>query len=128
MPKRILVIDDEESVRKSFELALEDTGYVVKTAASGERGIAMKERDPYDLIFLDLRMPGMNGVETLSALRRTDPHVPIYIVTAFYVEFLDQLKKARSEGVAFEVLQKPVGADQIVAVVKGVLEDAQTVD
>ena len=123
MSKRILVIDDEESIRKSFLLSLEDTGYDVDTAASGEEGVrSLKKRRP-DLVFLDLKMPGMNGVETLKEIRKTDEDVPVYIVTAFLKEFLDLLNAAVIQGIKFEVLNKPIGSEQIRAIVKSALEN-----
>ncbi|MFC1895737.1 response regulator [Thermodesulfobacteriota bacterium] len=122
MSKRILVIDDEEAIRKSFLLALEDTGYQVDTAESGERGLELQKNTGYDLIFLDLKMPGLNGVETLRELRKMDGSVPVYIVTAFHGEFLDQLKSVEEDGIGFEVLRKPIGADEIVLLAKSILE------
>lgn len=122
MKKRILVIDDEASIRKSFKLSLEDTGYQVDEAESGMKGIEMERANKYDLIFLDLKMPGMNGIQTLRKLREINQAKPIYIVTTFYGEFMDDLKKAQKDGVYFEVLQKPIGADQIVLVCKSLLE------
>jgi len=122
MPKRILVIDDESAIRKSFQLALEDSGYAVQTVESGEKGIEAVQKDKYDLIYLDLKMPGMNGAETLRHLRKILPQVPVYIITAFYEEFFDDLKIAVKEGIEFEVLRKPVDMDQIHTVTKGILE------
>jgi len=122
MSKCILVIDDDEAVRKSFTLALEDTPYSLETAESGEQGIDLEQKTKYDLIFLDLRMPGLNGVETLRRLRELDPGVPIYIVTAFHKEFLDQLGTAAEDGISFEILHKPVGADEIELLARSVLE------
>ncbi len=121
MSERILVIDDEEAVRMSFTLALEDAGFRVDTAESGEKGLQMKKGAEYDLIFLDLKMPGMNGVETLRQIRKTDKRVPIYIFTAFHKEFLEELKIARKENLSFEVLKKPISADLIVMVTKLIL-------
>ena len=122
MKKRILVIDDDEAVRKAFLLALEDTGYHVDTAESGEMGLKMRKKNKYDLYFLDLHMLGLNGVETLRALRKIDKNVPIYIVTAFYKMYFDELIKAEGEGIGFEVVRKPIGGDQIVQVTQGELE------
>ncbi len=122
MSKRILVIDDEEAIRKSFALSLEDSGYQVDGAESGEVGIDMEKKKPYDLIFLDLKMPGLNGVETLRELRKINKEVPIYIITAFYGEFFDQLRQAEKEAISFEVMKKPIGAEQITLVVKSILE------
>lgn len=119
--KRILVIDDEEAIRKSFILALEDTGYLVDTAASGEEGVRMEGEENYDLIFLDLKMPGLNGVETLRRLRKIDADVPVYIITAFYEEFFEELKDVERDGVEFELLRKPFSSEQILLTVESVL-------
>ena len=124
MSSRILVIDDDASIRKAFILALEDTGYLVDTVESGEKGIEMEQNDKYDLIFLDLKMPGLNGVETLRELRKIDKDVPVYIVTAFHKEFFQGLKKAGEDGIDFEMVKKPIGGADIVLVAKSVLEGA----
>ncbi len=121
MSKRILVIDDEEGTRTSFILALKDTGFEVDTAESGEKGLQMKKDSEYDLIFLDLNMPGMNGVETLRQIRKNDEKVPIYIFTAFHKEFMGQLRVAAVEGYDFEIIQKPMSLD-IVSITKHILE------
>ncbi len=127
MVNTILVIDDEEAVRKSFALALEDTGCRVETAESGSKGIEEVRSAKYDLIFLDLKMPGMNGVETLMEIRKIDREVPVYIVTAFHKEFFDQLRVAEEEGVRFELLRKPLSSDQIVLITKSILDSPQTI-
>lgn len=129
MVKRILVIDDDESVRTSFTLALEDLGLQVDTAESGEMGIKKVQGEGYDLIFLDLKMPGMNGIETLCEIRRIDEKTPIYIVTAFHKEYFDGIKTAAEDGMAFEVLKKPLGSEEIRMVTKSILgvEDAKEV-
>jgi DNA-binding response OmpR family regulator len=122
MSKRILVIDDEEAIRKLFRLVFEDTEYQLDTAESGEKGIEKAQDTKYDLIFLDLRMPGLDGVQTLRELRKMDADVPVYIVTAFHSEFVDQLKSAADDGIDFEILSKPIGSDQILLLARSVLE------
>ena len=122
MQKRILVIDDEDAIRKSFVLALEDTNFQVDTVESGEKGIECVKKQLYDLIFLDLKMPGLNGVETLQEIRKTDKNVPVYFVTAFYGEFLSELENAQKEGLSFNILRKPVGMEEIEMLTRGVLE------
>lgn len=113
MEKSILVIDDEPSVRNSFVLALEDTSFSVITAASGEEGLKkFRERD-FHLIYLDLKMPGMNGVETLREIRKINQDAPVYIITAFAKEFFEGLKKLTDENIDFELMQKPIGLDAI---------------
>ncbi len=125
MSKRILVIDDDAAVRKSFALALEDADCQVDTAESGEEGIDKASNTEYDLIFLDLKMPGINGVETLIRLRDGGHKMPVYIITAFHEEFMDQLRVAADEGYEFEVMQKPIESQDLVSITKAILEGAR---
>ena len=127
MSKRILVIDDDEAIRKFFLLSLEDTGYQVVTVASGQKGVEAAEEGKYDLIYLDLKMPGMDGVETLRELRKIDKDVPVYIITAFHGEFFDQLKDVAQDGIDFELVHKPIDTVQLIAVTKGVFEGPQEI-
>ena len=124
MGKRVLVIDDEEAVRKSFVLALEDSDYQIDTVGSGEEGIEKARTTKYAVIFLDLKMPGLDGVATLRELYQIDREVPIYIITAFHTEFFDKLKGAAKDGIDFQVLEKPIDIDQILSFTKAVLEGA----
>jgi len=123
MPKRVLVIDDDQAVRKSFELALEDTGLHLETAESGLKGLELLQEDRYDLVVLDLKMPEINGVETLKRIRQMNSTLPVYILTAFHREFLEPLRLARSEGLDFELIRKPIDSTQIVQLTKGALGD-----
>jgi len=126
MSKRILVIDDDAAIRKSFALALEDADCQVDTAESGGEGISKASITKYDLIFLDLKMPGINGVETLIRLRDDGHKMPIYIITAFHEEFMDQLRVATDEGYEFEVMQKPIMSEDLISITKAILEAART--
>ncbi len=122
MSMNILVIDDEEVIRRSFILALDGTGYNVETAESGEKGIKKARETNFALIFLDLRMPGLDGVETLRGLWEIGQTVPIYITTAFYDDFVDQLESATDDGISFYLLKKPVDGDEIRSIAKVVSE------
>jgi DNA-binding response OmpR family regulator len=128
MSKRILVIDDDEGIRKSFNLALEDTGYEVDTAEGGEKGITLEKERKYDLIYLDLNMPGIDGVQTLRKIREIDRDVPVYIITAFHKEFFEPLQLVAKERINFEVMQKPIGMDKIVMTSRGILEGPQVAE
>ena len=119
MPKKILVIDDESSIRKSFVLALEDV-CEVETAESGEEGVK-KARQKFDIIFCDLKMPGLSGVETVRLIRKKDKKTPIFIVTAFSKAYTDDLKQLQNDKIEFQIMSKPMPSEQIVAVVEGVL-------
>ncbi len=122
MSIKMLVIDDEEVIRKSFVLALEGTSYQVETAESGEKGIEKARKTDFDLIFLDLRMPGLDGVETLRELWKAGQNVPIYITTAFYGDFIDQLQSAADDAISFFLLKKPVDGDEIRSIARAISE------
>ncbi len=125
MIKRILVIDDEEAVRKLFSLALEDTPYEVHTADSGEKGLELWSVVRYDLIFLDLYMPGMSGIEVLREIRKTDMDTIIYIITSYYKEFLEEISKAINDGLKFEFIHKSNTYEKIALIAKEILEDSK---
>lgn len=122
MSKNILVIDDDAGIRQSFALALEDTGYQVDTAERGEEGVEKERSKKYDLLFLDLKMPGMSGIDALREIRKANKKIPIYIITAFYMEFSDELMAAEKEDLHFELIKKPIRSDQILLVTKSILE------
>jgi CheY-like chemotaxis protein len=122
MSKHILVIDDDPATRKVFVLVLEDVGYRVDTAESGERGIDKVCGTEYDLIFFDLKMPGINGVETLIRLRDGGYKKPIYIATAFHQEFMQQLRVAADKGYEFEIMRKPIESHDLIEVTKAIIE------
>ncbi|MCD6567587.1 MAG: response regulator [Dehalococcoidia bacterium] len=124
MNKRILVIDDDEAIRKSFMLSLQDTEYQLDTADSGEKGIEKAQNARYDLIFLDLKMPGMDGMTTLRELRKIDQDVCIYILTAFHPEFLTPLKSATGEGIKFQALKKPLSCDALMALLESTFAES----
>lgn len=115
MSKKVLIIDDDKHVRYSFMLTLVDKGYIVKAVESGERGIEeLSKNNDYDLIFLDLKMPGMDGIETLKHIRSIDNKIPVYIVTAFQEEYLPNLKDITLEDLKFGILTKPLDRNQIL--------------
>lgn len=113
MAKNILVIDDEESVRDAYCLALESEGYIVDVASNGLDGLEAARSKRPDMVFLDFKMAGINGVETLKRLREIDPTIPIFIITAFIKEHLDELIKAREEGCVFDIAAKPLNSYMI---------------
>lgn len=120
MTQNILVIDDDAAVRGSFQLVLGEMGCTVRVAEDGEHGIALAQMQRPDLIFLDLKMPGMDGVETMRRLLAIDSTLNIYIVTAFSQEFLDNLKQAQAEGLRFQLANKPLSSSQIRHIARSV--------
>ncbi len=115
---KILVIDDDAAVRGAFQLVLSDIGFTVRLASDGVQGIELVKAERPDLIFLDLKMPGIDGVETMRRLLAMDNTLNIYIVTAFAQEYLAQLKQAHAEGLSFQLANKPLSGAQIRHIAK----------
>src|SRR5712692_6352489 len=82
MPKpKILVIDDEAAIRDSLRMTLEYEGYEFVAAATGQEGLALAEREAPDLVLLDVKMPGMDGLEVLERLRNMNETLPIVVIS-----------------------------------------------
>jgi len=82
-PARILVVDDEESIRETFRMAFERAGYTVVTASTGEEAIGMLRKELPDIAFVDLVMPGSSGVQVIRAIRERDKNLPVVVVTGY---------------------------------------------
>ena len=80
---KILIVDDEETIRRLFMRSLSNREWEVETAASGAEALERVEKQSYALIFLDLAMPGMNGAETLEAIRARNWDCPVVIITGY---------------------------------------------
>jgi DNA-binding response OmpR family regulator len=81
--KTILVVDDEESIRFLYREELEDEGYRVITASDGEEALRKLRKEAPDLVTLDIRMPGMDGIEVLHLIREMDKEIPVIMSTAY---------------------------------------------
>ncbi len=122
LTKNILVIDDDAAVRGSFQLVLEEMNFTVRVAEYGIQGIELARAARPDLIFLDLKMPGIDGVETMRRLLALDSTLKIYIVTAFSQEYLADLKTAQAEGLVFQLANKPLSSKQIRYIVQSAFD------
>lgn len=109
----VFSIDDDESVRDAFSLSLVDEPYQVVGFEHGKDAIAEAKKNRPDLVFLDLNMPGMDGVEVMHELFKVDPSIRIYVVTAFADEYMARLRDARNSGLTFQIASKPISDEQI---------------
>ncbi len=117
--KRILVVDDEESVRWALRKALERAGYRVDLAADGPAGLQAAEDPGVDLILLDVRLPGRDGLEVLRVVRTRRPDLPVIMMTAFGT--LQVAVEAMRLG-AYDYIGKPFDMDEVLLVVEKALE------
>jgi CheY-like chemotaxis protein len=82
-PKHILVVDDEPLIRQSIQMLLEDDGYIVDEAGSGDEALALFEPGKFDMIFTDYFMPDMKGDQLAAAIKKRSPKQPVVMITAF---------------------------------------------
>jgi CheY-like chemotaxis protein len=121
----ILIVDDDPAVQLTIRLLLERGGHHVTVAGDGRKGLALFEGSQFDLLFLDIFMPGMDGLETMRHIRALQPRIPIIVISGrsitpgTYAE-PDFLKMATKLG-AVASLQKPFRADALLAAVDGCL-------
>ncbi|MDD3082546.1 MAG: response regulator [Desulfobacterales bacterium] len=122
--KRILAIEDDPGLRGLYEAIAEKIKCSIDTAATGEAGLALIEGNRYDMIFLDLRLPGYDGVEILQIIGRKFPETPVYVVTGFYEEYFERLRELNRQGIFFELLRKPFRNAEIVEIIQSVLGES----
>jgi len=78
---KILIVDDDPVVRTIIRILLERAGHRVVAAGDGRNGLAIFEADAFDLVLLDIFMPGMDGIETMRSVHRRQPHLPIVVIS-----------------------------------------------
>lgn len=110
MPGKILLVDDNDAYNDSIKDILEDEGYEVETADSGEKACIIAEHTRFDLVLMDIKMPGMNGVECFLRMKAHNPEVKVILFTAYALTEL--IKKAQANGV-LAVLKKPLDIDKL---------------
>jgi len=115
---RILIVDDDPSVRESLKDLLMEENYKVGLADGGEAAIAQAQTRSWDLVLLDLKMPGMDGLETLGHLKKIIPDAEIIMMTAYAT--VDTAVHAMKEG-AFDYLVKPFDPDEIELQIKKIV-------
>ena len=119
MKPRILVIDDESAIRDSLRMILEYENYEFSGAASGADGLAQIKRDPPDMVVLDIKMPGTNGLETLAEIRRMDESVPVAMISG-HGTITDAMQATRLG--AFDFIEKPFTSERVLVTVEKGLE------
>lgn len=120
MTRRIMVVDDDVALRFTLQEILMEEGRDVVSAEDGFQAVQMASESRIDLIFMDIQMPGMNGVDAFLAIKKILPECVVVLMTGYAVE--DLIKKAWSEG-AMNVLSKPVSIEQILEITDEVVPE-----
>ncbi len=111
--KRILVVDDEESIHLLYREEFQEEGYEVTSAMSGEEALRAFDESPPDLVILDINMPGMSGIEVLRQMKERRPDVPV-ILSSAYPEYKQDLASWASD----DYIVKSFNLDDLKASVK----------
>lgn len=114
MSKKVLVVDDETDFLEVIKLRMEANGYTVVTATNGEDALKKVKSEKPDAVLLDILMPGIDGLEVLRRIRKSDENLPVYIITAFSTE--ERFKVANKFGASGFIVKTDDLSKQIESV------------
>ncbi len=117
--EKILVVDDEQSMREVLSIMLKRAGYSVTNASDGEEAIACLGKEIFDLVITDLRMPRAGGLDVLKAVKASSPETVVLVITAF--ASADSAVEAMKQG-AYDYLTKPFQVDEVQLIIRNALE------
>jgi DNA-binding NtrC family response regulator len=121
-PSTILIVDDERTLARSIRLFLTDQGYETEVAESGEKALDLLDRLRPDLVFLDVSLPGMNGIDLLRRIKEYDPNIAVVVMTAY--GSIEGAVEAVKLG-AFDYIKKPVDLDELKLLAERALETSR---
>ncbi len=115
MPGSILLVDDNKAFIDSVKDVLEDESYSVVTAYNGEDACRLAREKRFDLVLMDIKMPGMNGVEVFLEMKKQDPEIKVVLITAYALSEL--IQEAHENGV-LAVLKKPLEMEHLITIIE----------
>ena len=121
----ILIVDDEQSYRQLLSLVFESDGHTVRTAMNGRQALESLQAEPADVIISDVKMPDIDGIEMLRAIRETLPDLGVVLMTAF--ASVETAREAFKLG-ADDFIQKPFDVEELKLIVKKTLEKQALID
>jgi two-component system nitrogen regulation response regulator GlnG len=119
----VLIVDDEKNLTLAMRRLLSAEGYRAEVAASGELALEAIKELPYDVILLDVNMPGMNGLETFKQLRKVSPKSNVIMITGYGKTLKALVEEARELGV-HSVIDKPFKINQITEAIQEIIPHA----
>ena len=118
---KILVVDDEAVIRDLFKRILETKGHQVTVAKDGSEALDRIKEKPFDIIFLDIVMPGIGGLKACQTIEKINPEVKIVMMTGYGTEVEEEIRKALKVG-AYECLYKPFTIQELLDILEKVLK------
>jgi len=119
MSPKVLIVDDERNIRRTFKMVLTSEGMSVETAESGEDGLACFKADRPDVVILDVRLPGMDGIEVLRQLQADDASLPVIMISGHGT--IATAVEATHHG-AFDFLEKPLSKERLLVAIRNALD------
>jgi len=119
MQKNILIADDDKEVLALLMEMIEGEGFKVFLASNGKEAIEIFERNPIDVAILDLKMPFMDGLETLKKIKNVDPLIEVLIMTAY--DDLESMREALIVNGAFDYLLKPFHRSEFISTIRNAI-------
>jgi len=117
---KILVVDDQPGMCETLLDILEDVGYNVRSAQDGSTAIEMNKQDVFDIILMDIIMPGINGVEALKVIKKMNADTTVILMTAYTAP--DLIMEAQKAGV-YECLTKPFSPSRLLDIITRLCEE-----
>src|SRR6266567_1389276 len=115
----VLIVDDESAIRESLKGVLEDEGYQASATESGESCLDLLRDTPFDVVFLDIWLPGMDGLDTLQKIRELENHPEVIIISGHGT--IETAVRATKLG-AFDFLEKPLSVDRTLILLKNAVQ------
>ncbi len=119
--KEILIVDDDKKLREQLTRILRKSGYLTEEASSGKEAVGKAKSRHFDIVLLDLMMPGISGIDTMMEIKKTNRKTKIIMLTAFATvgSAVEAIKKGANEFIA-----KPFRIDELLVIIKRVIEEA----
>lgn len=120
MKGKVLVVDDEDYTREIIKAIFDGEEVIIDAVEDGFKAISKIKKEKYDVLAMDIRMPGIDGVETISEIRKIDPKISIFIMTGY--GNLDILEETRNKYGVYEIISKPFDIDVLLDIVRRGIE------
>ena len=115
MSRHVLIVDDEKNIRRTFKMVLESDGYEVSLAETGEEALELCREERPDLVVLDVKLPGIGGIETLQSLKKSEPELPVIMISGHGT--IATAVEATRHG-AFDFVEKPLSKERLLVAIR----------
>ena len=119
MSRRVLIVDDEKNIRRTFKMVLESEGFDVSVAETGEEALKVFQKEKPDVVVLDVKLPGIDGIETLRRIKKQEPELPVIMISG-HGTIATAVDATRSG--AFDFVEKPLSKERLLVAIRNALK------